>query len=403
MDAVVEPWVFVGDDGIVQPGVLVRYFVVPAKRIERIDITGARGMARRLVEESLAFDLGDPWFDGEDYLSSQTAIQESLGRVGWPDARVAIKAVKADDGVRLVVEVDLGDVVRVAAIRVGGESTISDALVRKWMREVGVRVGRPMNEREQEAARLRVVDRLRGLGYDRSRVNVFIQDTADPNRVALNVLISPGPQLNVETKGRGLPGDRSLREILGIRAGDKIGESVQNDAARRLERWYAKRGFLDAEVDVLAQQGGDGQTNLLVRTKTGLRYWLTGLDWPAALPIDGPSALRIVEESSPDILGSGAPEAEAIRRAESAVTDTFVSQGYLDAQVTFRALTMRPRLRLPGRYGVPVELEAEVELGPRVNLRSLQVLGGLGIERDIVDDWLRIHQDKPLSCKIPCV
>ena len=398
VEAYVEPWVSTDADGRPMRSVLVRYRVVLAKRVARIDVRGARGMARRLVEDGLGIDLGDAWFDDQDLAAIEAGIQGQLSSAGWPSAAVDIATVEEESGIRISLNVELGSVQRLKEIRIGGEVPVGEREIKKWLGEVGVRVGRPVDSREQESGRMRVVERLRALGFDRARVNAFIQDSDEKNRVSLTVLVSPGPQLTIERKGRALPNDQTLRGVLGIRSGDKIGESSRADAAQRVQDWYAKKGYLKSEVEIQSQMDSPTKTTVIVRAKPGARHWLSRLSWPDDMPIDRATVQAIMRETSPETFGVGSPYSDGISKGAEAVEERLAALGYLDAAVTMDTEKGRARLvRLPVQYGVPVRLDASVELGPQVQLSNLQVLGGLGLEEQLVSEWLGVHKGKPLN------
>jgi outer membrane protein insertion porin family len=398
VEAIVDPWVGTDLDGNPVESVLVRYQVVPAKRVHRVDIRGARGPVRRIVEDGLGIDLGDAWHQDEDVGKIEQQIVRRLMDIGWTRAAATVQATNEDEGVRVAVDIQLGLPQRVGSIRIGGQAPVADREVRAWLREAGVRVGRQVNNREQDAARLLVVDRLRSIGFDRARVNVFIQEREEDNRVGVSVLIAPGPKLTVGGRGRGLPNERILRDVLSLRAGEQITQNSRDDAAERMQEWYSEKGYLDAKVAIDSQVESPSLSTVYVRAKPGRRHWLAKVRWPASAPIDRQSALAVMGESAPETVGNGFPTAKGLEQARAGLLDRLNGMGYLDASLEFSTDEGRSGLvRLPARYGVPVRVDVELEPGPQVRLDGVDVRGGMGLEEEMVKGWIAEHRGAPLA------
>jgi len=343
-------------------------------------------------------DLGDAWHQDENSERIERRIEQSLVDVGWTRAKANVETTIEEDGVRVAVAVDLGLPQRVGSIRIGGEVPVPERDVRSWMREAGVSVGRQVNDREQDSARLLVVDRLRGLGFERARVNVFVQDRGEDNRVSVSVLIAPGPRLNVDGRGRGLPNDRIVREVLSLRAGEGITQNARDDAAVRLQGWYEEKGYLDAQIEIDTQVNSPSDSIVYVRAKRGRRHWISTLRWPSTAPLDRQSVLAIMRESAPETIGNGFPTPEGIEQGRVGIVERLNGMGYLDAQLTMSSEKGRARLvRLPARYGVPVKIEANLDPGPQVRLEEVQLRGGMGLETKLVDAWSATHTGIPIN------
>jgi outer membrane protein insertion porin family len=399
--AAVEVFVQAMDDASDEAGqVRVVYKVVLAPRLRGIHIRGARGAAKRGVTEAVGIDLGDPWFGSEDASALIERVTQRLNAAGWTQAVVNVDTEEDGEDLGLYVRVTLNDPAVIKSLRIGGVVPLAERRIRKWLRNTGLSVGKRVDQDGQEEARRRVLNELRKRGWDRARVNLFSRERTGNNEVAISVLITPGPRLVIDASGRKLPNKRILRDTLGIRAGDRITENLRQDAERRLKHWYAERGFADAQVRVDASLDSEEISRLKVEATPGPRRWVQRYRWPDDTPISEREMMGTIVEAAPDTLGDRILGRGGLDRASAALEERFTADGYLDAEVNLEAQAGRPGwVGFPFRFGVPVEVTVNVDMGPQIDLASLSIRGGVGHEADLVAAWVARHEGKPLNAE----
>ncbi len=379
--------------------VRVVYWVDIASRIKKLTLKGARGrVAKRAVLSSLGIDLGDPWFGEDDRTALISRVTSRLHAKGWTRAEVDVEPEAVSDGIRLVVRVVLNEPQVLGSVRVGGNVPVSERKIRKWLKGGGLKPGARIDRMAQEGARKKVLDELRKLGWDRARVNLFTRSTSEDNQVALTALIRPGPRLVIDASGRKLPNPRILRETLGIRAGDTISKNLREDAEARLEDWYAGRGFLNAQVEIQTNTIGPDEAEIEVHATPGPRHWVRRFVWPEDEMLSKREFVGVLVEDTPETLGDRVLTDAGIQEAERALEERYAANGYLDADVTLSVEKgSRGWVSPLFRFGVPVVVTGQVQAGPQLRLKRLEVRGGVGLEKDLVTTWREKHEQKPLN------
>jgi outer membrane protein insertion porin family len=399
VEAHVQSWVDITEDGETEQAVRVVFQVVSAPKVDHINVEGVRGVAKRLVEDRLGVDRGDPWFGDVDLSEISSRAEQRLRKAGWTQATVQIEPrFENIDSVDLYLRVSLGEAQRAGEVRLGGTVPVHERKVLRWLRKAGVKNGRRVDTREQESARLRVIDELHQQGWDRARVNIILKEIEGSNNVAVNVLIAPGPHLKVDTDGRKLPSRTQLIELLGFRAGDLITENMSNDAEGRIKDWYAEHSFHDADVQVGSHSTGKNSSTVTVIGEPGRRHVVRRFLWPDDIGFSPREARAIVREVAPESLGKHLLTPSGVSTVREGFRERLRADGYLDAKVEISTKSARfGWVRPPIRLGVPVWVTVEAELGPQVLLSDLQVRGGNGLEQEMVQDWLEQHKSNPVD------
>jgi outer membrane protein assembly factor BamA len=396
VEATVEPWVIVDEWGMPEDAVKVVYRVIAAPKVESLRIRGVRGAARKVVESGFGVDLGDAWFGDDEAKQLTRTIQARLSQAGWTDATAEVSVEAVEDDIRLTVVVDAGEPQRVGTIRVAGNLPVAPAKIRKWLKKNGLKKGRRFDQAKGDLARLDVVDRLRAMGWSRSRVSLFVQDRTVSEALGISVLVSPGPRLIIDATGRKLPGEKHLREVMGLRAGDRYSDNALTDASSRLESWYGDRGYRGAAVDVRVHSSTSETTKVTVDARPGRKHWLRETNYPDEMPIPEREARAVVQEATDGSLAERIVSQKGIDRASKALKERFRSEGFLDAQVSIEEIKGRfSGVMSVTRWGVPVTLDVKVEPGSRVSLGSLRVRGGTGLADEVVAAWKVEYVDRP--------
>jgi outer membrane protein insertion porin family len=225
---------------------------------------------------------------------------------------------------------------------------------------------------------------------------LFVQDRTVSEALGISVLVSPGPRLIIDATGRKLPGEKHLREVMGLRAGDRYSDNALTDASSRLESWYGDRGYRGAAVDVRVHSSTSETTKVTVDARPGRKHWLRETNYPDEMPIPEREARAVVQEATDGSLAERIVSQKGIDRASKALKERFRSEGFLDAQVSIEEIKGRfSGVMSVTRWGVPVTLDVKVEPGSRVSLGSLRVRGGTGLADEVVAAWKAEHVDRP--------
>ncbi|MDP6931452.1 MAG: POTRA domain-containing protein [Myxococcota bacterium] len=374
VEASVEPWLILDERGQPLEAVRVVYRVAPPPRLVRVDIEGVRGEARHIVEDSLGLSLGDAFYPREELEPLRSRILRALAGEGWNEAEVIVESEDLDTR-------EIGVIVRVAAgsprtygqLKIGGELGVSERRVRRWLRSHGIREGERLVTRELSAAREDIQDQLVRRGWLLARVRFVFFRGEDGE--TLSVLVESGGRVLVERVGRGLPGRKELRGILGLNAGVRVSEGVIEEAKRSLVAWYRERGYLEALVGI-DRESSEGVERLRVKVSPGELHVLRRIVVQGADSYSQRFIAGAIREAEPDTLGQGVVTAAAVTRALEEVQDFYRGQGFLEAQLGLLGMERSSR----GFGGIPVDLEVEVMEGTRAWLSDLSQEGGVGLE-----------------------
>ncbi len=386
VDALAEPWLDVGPDGELRPGVRLTYRVEPPPRIVRLDIDGGDRPARRVALDAAGLHLGQPFYAGEDVDRVAERVRRALAAEGWPEARVSVQAEEpAPRELAVRVLLDVGPPHRLGRVDLTG-SVFDEAApgeppplaawrVRRRLRRHGLAPGRRVSAQALDAASRDLEDLLVDAGWLQGRVSYLVEpDPDDPTVEHLGVILDGGPRTVVEGHGRGLPSGTALRELLGLGAGDRVSpELTRRDGERRVRAMADRRGWLDAEVEVAVEEQPWGN-RVTVRLDRGPRAVLEGVDIEGATAFSPTYLADAMREAAPDTLGRRVLSRAGLDAAVQALVELYRGQGYLDAEVEVADLGLHP----PGLLGARRRGRPTVRVreGPRTVLRSLRVEGG---------------------------
>jgi outer membrane protein insertion porin family len=379
-DAVVTPWVRSDDEGDPQDAVHVNYRVLPSPRIDRLDLVGVSGPARKRVEKAIDLERGASYYAEPEAVRAEDRVRAELVAGGWPDAKVRVLTVDEGEGrLRVRVQVDLGEPLRIGDVRLGGDSVIAERKVRRWLRKTGLAKRKRIDSSAQADARDRLLQELQDRGWGDARVNMVRVE--DGPKVQLNVLTAAGPRLRLARVGRGLPNLRTLREVLGLRHSDRPSERVLEDAGARVESWMADRGFRDASVH-LSLAPTKGGHRLTVRSDRGPRHGVQRIQVEGVSNFSRRLIRSALRDADPEGIGDGRVTDDSAGLSKRSVEELYRGTGFLGAEVDIQTTAKaKPGwVGLPLRFGLPVTVHVGVNEGQQTRLESLTINGGTGLE-----------------------
>jgi outer membrane protein assembly complex protein YaeT len=170
---------------------------------------------------------------------------------GFPDARVAsvdVQFNRARDAVRITVEVDEGEPVRVASIEFRGFDALPPRRQEALRGMVALEPGDPRDQQVVATAREALLNELKENGYPYGRLQVEEVPVAE-REMTLVFAADPGPLATfgeVEIAGNEAVDDRVIRRQLTFRPGDRFRLSSVQESQRR---FYALEVFDFAYVE----------------------------------------------------------------------------------------------------------------------------------------------------------
>ena len=400
VEAYAEPWVDIGPDDEPIDVVRLVYVVRPSPRVVAIELPGLKAQARRAALSAVDVDLGDPYFaqDGKPTASTAEAVRSALAAEGWPLAEVMVRVEpRGDNQLAVVIEVELGEPRLVGPVSVGGgkvrdvslrearelaeagKHVVPERLVRRWMRRSGVRQGQRVRAAALQEARDRVRDELLERGWLDARVSlVFFPEPRIGAGDPLRVQVETSEHLELVTGGRGLPGDQRVREILGIQAGERLTSGTVDESRRRLEQYFADRGYEDAKVEVGLERVEAG-ARMTIGVRRGPRHMLRTVVVDGADTVSAGEVRGVLEAAAPDSLGRGRYSAAGLDDALGVLGEYYRGRGLLSARVELRDVQMEePRWLAPRRlltWGAWTDVRIEVVEGPETILSALDLVG----------------------------
>lgn len=371
-----EPWFSVDEQGEPLPAVRVVYRVYPPARIERIDLDGVRGAARRMVEASHGLSRGEAFFPRRDGSAAERRIQQALVAAGWPDAKVQVVTQRqVENRVRLVIRVDEGQPRLLDEIALAPGLPLEEKQVRRALASAGLRRGHRITDEASRSGRNATRDLLARRGYLDPRVNLLFTERQGQGEV-LAVLGDAGDRIEVAATGRGAPSTGRLRDILGLQSGTRLTEGTVEDAQTALRRWLQGRGFLEAHVTATVERAGK-DTLLVLAVDRGPRHRLTEIAVEGAEGLPASTVIAGLREAAPTSLGRKILVLDELSAATRAVQELYRGQGYLDARVAVGQASKGPvRWHLPLQWAVSLRLLVVVTEGPRSTLQALEIEGG---------------------------
>lgn len=238
-----------------EPGVSLRWPLVPVRRISRIRVTGATRLSASAVRTELAERFGA--------MPSANRVNDMVARLqafyadrGFPAA--AIRPRLLDDEQRpeqteLVVDIEAGDRVTVGSAAVTGSPLEPDADV---LRQLGLLPGRPFDQPAIDARLASYEESLRERGYYQARVRTS-HLPADQRTMALTIAVEPGPRVRLVFAGDPLPGGDPERWVP-IRAERSVDQDLLDDASQRIETAFRQQGYRNARAPYTrAEQAGE--------------------------------------------------------------------------------------------------------------------------------------------------
>lgn len=381
VEAIAEPWTTLGPDGEPQPAVVLVYRVAPAPRLTELRVDAGSREAERVARAAVALSPGAVYYPAAEEGLLVARVRAALVDQGWTDATVDARSA-ASGALRL--RVDSGRRARWAAVEIdgaglgpawcrGGACRPSARSLRRQLARAGVDAGAPVVADQLDAAVVGLRQSLVDDGYLQARVGVLQAPGEADGGPRLLVTVDLGPRVVLTIanrrffRDRHLPGDRELREIVGLYGGEDVNARSAAEAATDLAAWLDRRGHLGAQVSGRLVEKDQVRT-IVLDARAGPRTALKEVVVDGAAAFPARTLSQAAAEADPTGLGRKVVSAAGVEAARAGMVQLYRGHGYLDARV--RTVAVEPRGGVGPRRKAVVRLA--VDEGQQTRLRGLE-------------------------------
>lgn len=408
VEARVEPWTEVDEQGELVEVALLSFLVWPAPRVDRVRVEGARDIPRRVVLDAADVTVGQAWFADVDKAPAEARVRAALAARGYADAAVWVGSWSPEaDALEVVINVSEGEPSRLGRLAFGGDlpalfPDVEERDLVRIARRAGLREGRPFSGETVTDARDAVRDTLasmdaglfgRRMGWLSARVTPVAAMAEDGWVVRLT--IEAGPRLRLDVDGLGWFGESRAIDALGIDARTRVTRGFLDEADEAAVRWLGDRGWPRASVEVQRVATAETEETLVVRADRGPRGVLrqgrfpswVGVRFEGNDAIDDATLMAVLDDGV-DALRRDRCTPEGLEEGLGLARGWYASQGYPAASLTLREVLEEPRRGRIGRAlwapvralngrAPAVRLTPVVDIveGPRVSLAEVTVRG----------------------------
>ncbi len=350
-------------------GVIVRWLLMPVRRIGAVEIEGDAQLPVQVVRAELADRFG---------------AQPSASRV--PDMVVALQVFFADRGFRraailprleddhsqpevvtLVLTVNAGARASVRAVTVTTTPLVLEADV---LRRLNLRAGRPFDRTALDARIAEYEEELRGRGYYEARVRQAHDFSGDGTGVEVRIEVEPGPHLRVVFEGDPLEGNAEA--LVPIREERSADQDLLEDASRRIEDALRRAGYRAAQAPYARRQ--DGAEVIVTFTVTrGLQHRISTVEVGGTSGLDRADIAPLLQVKPGEVF-----VAARVAAVAAAIAELYRVRGFTQAAVK-PAIQVLPEEIRAGSAFRPVEVRFDIQEGPQTVVASVTIEGATAI------------------------
>jgi outer membrane protein insertion porin family len=279
------------------------------RKVISVTINGNKYFEADLLKERMQVQKADEYLRSGRYsatlLSSDVKTIEALYRAnGFGDAKVATAVTSVvrspsgkplrEAGIDVALTIEEGSQQKFGSVVLSG---IDDSRTKEVRALLNAQAGQPFSSITLTGDRDAVLSYYLSHGFDQARVEIKqTKDTADPNRLDVNLNVTEGEQVFV--KGVLISGDNRTRpklvqRTLQVHAGDALNQSALLETQRQ---FYNLALFNEVNVAVQNPSGQDTEKDVLVQLTEAKRWDVTyGFGFEAAT--GEPSSGQISEAS----------------------------------------------------------------------------------------------------------
>jgi outer membrane protein insertion porin family len=261
------------DATTLDPGVLVRYDLVPVHSVERIEFTGNLGLSKSSLKDAVVSRFG-----AAPPASRAATVAEMLQRYyfdrGYLGAaiRPVVEEVHDPDATILTFEIESGARASIRNVEVlGNPGEPKD----RFLAQIHASPGRTYERYDVQAQLTDYLDKLRRDGrYEARGSHRIVFQSDDGRSVDLSVTIDPGPEVSVRFEGDPLPKNR-IEELVPVRREGSVNPDILEDSERRIVAFLNQQGYWKATATA-ARQEVNGRIDIVFTVRKGAQYRIDG-------------------------------------------------------------------------------------------------------------------------------
>ena len=366
-------------------GVLIRYVLVPAHPIDRVEFEGALGVDEGDLRR-IALDQLGPSPRAAQAAGAAEALTRAYRDRGYPQATVTPRVLETHDPDRatLVFTVNAGARAVIDALRITHADGGSGApLIETPNLRRGVPYERVGVDRELQ----RWTDRMRARGYYEARASHGVLFPPD-GAVVVSVTLTQGPRIRVAFAGDPLSEDDRER-LVPIEAEASADEDLLEDSSRAIEAFLKAEGYRDARVD-FDRVPGDAEVVITFTIDRGPRYEIAGVQ------VRGNESMATAEIRELLRLKEGDVFAEAaLGVGVASVRGTYRLRGFAAVGIVARQNVVVPERASDDERRI--ELVLEIAEGPRTLVRGVAFEGQTVVTEGALRELAALPAGRPFS------
>jgi outer membrane protein insertion porin family len=343
-------------------GVLIRYVLVPAHPIDRVDFEGTLGVDEDDLRR-IAVDRLGPNPRAAQAAGATEALTRAYRDRGYPQATVTSRVLETHDPDRASL---------VFSVNAGARAVIDDLRIthadggsgQPLIETPDLRRGTPYDRANVDRELQRWTDRLRARGYYEARAShgaLF-----PPDGAALSVTLTQGPRIRVAFAGDPLSEDDRER-LVPIEAEASADEDLLEDSSRAIEAFLKAEGHRDARVD-FDRVPGDGEVVITFRIDRGPRYEIAGVRVRGNESMATAEIRELLRVKEGDVFAEA-----ALGLGVASVRGTYRLRGFAAVGIVARQDVVAPERASDDERRI--ELVIEIAEGPRTLVRGVTFEG----------------------------
>lgn len=338
-------------------------------------------------ERILGYREGQVWDEDEEEQSEQlAAMNELLEKEGFFNSTISIAIERQPKLVDLTFRVKKGKTLKICELGIKGAREFPYADARSklfsarpiWTRYLTF-ITPVYTERMLRAGGEALIAAYRERGYYQARLDdVTVPDPDDPECVRVLVNVTEGPKWETQFTGNSAITSRDLARQLTFQETGYVDQAAIEEAARRLEKIYATRGYPFASVSGEERYGSDRfDRKIVFQVKEGERFEIARVKLEGAG--GGKRKAASIKELSDEVLlakmrtqpfglfeSGGFLQLEELEGDITRLEDSYRAQGYLRATVSEFLVLSDPSTN-------KLEVRVRIQEGPRTTISLVKL------------------------------
>jgi outer membrane protein insertion porin family len=314
----------------------VVFFLRPVPVISSIEVSGQESLPAARIIAAARLRRGGT-LPEKDIAEARAAVESFMAGKGFTggraDIEVSCNVSNGSGRVRIVVKE--GKAAEVKRLDAPGASVFPKERIGEIL---GVKIGAPFEFRQWEAGMPALREEYRKAGY----LTVHIVESSPPcgegGGMCPQVSVEEGKRYDVRWEGVQRFSPERLAKVAGLHEGEETTEwALTYDMKERLRSFYAKEGYLQAEVEAAVGEEIDGTVPLTVTVREGMPGFVRRIRFEGNRSIPEKTLLLQMTTRKRGafhwVTGSGKYDDEEWDQDMKAVVGYYQSQGYVRMRV----------------------------------------------------------------------